>query len=141
MRNYEIGADGRWLTVESDASYDLIPGLNPMGVQETLTATAPACDLGKYLTDLDSNSNVVAATLADGVVHGQMKLVQCSVRDNVTTLTLASAESSSLDVIAFTILGDKVLLQWYDQDDDGAGYWKILARSDLDADLDTPGVS
>ncbi len=140
MRNFEIGADGRWLTVESDASYDLAPMLYPMGVQETVVAAAPACNLGKYLTDLDSNATNVAATLADGAVHGQMKLVQASVVDNTTTLTLDSAESTSLDVITFTVIGDRALLQWYDQDDDGAGYWKILELSDEDFTLDTPTV-
>ncbi len=140
MRNHEIGADGRWLTVETNESYDLVPAIYPMGVQETLTATTPACSLGKYLTDLDSNGNNVVSTLADGAVHGQMKKVQASVVDNTTSVTLASPESASLDIITFTIIGDWVLLQWYDQDDDGDGYWKILERNDEDGDVDTPTV-
>lgn len=140
MRNFEIGADGRWLTVETNETYDLVPAIYPMGVQETLTDVAPACSLGKYLTDLDSNGGVVIATLADGAVHGQMKKVQASVVDNTTSLTLASPESSSLDIITFTVIGDWVLLQWYDQDDDGDGYWKVLDRNDEDGDVDTPTI-
>ncbi len=140
MRHFEIGSDGRWLTVETDESYDLVLPLYPIGVQETLTAAAPAVSLDCYLTDLDSTSNNVAATLADGAVHGQIKKVQASVVANTTTLTLSSAESTSLDVITFTVIGDYALLMWYDQDADGTGYWKILERNDEDGDIDTPTV-
>jgi hypothetical protein len=118
-------------------SGQFIPAVFPTGAQETLTAAAPACSLVKYLTDLDAGSNAVAATLADGLVHGQMKKVQSSVVTNATTLTLASAVSTSLDVITFTVIGDYVLLQW----DAEGGYWRILERNDEDGDIDTPTVA
>ena len=142
MRNIVIGADGRGITVETDESYDLVMPIYPIGVQETLTAATPAVSLDCYLTDLDATSNGVAATLADGAVNGQMKKVQASVvSGGAVTLTLASAESASLDVITFTVIGDYALLMWYDQDDDGTGYWKILERNDEDGDIDTPTVA
>lgn len=141
MRYFDIGSDGRWLSMTSDQSYELAPALYPDGTQESLTASAPAVSLGCYLTDLDATSNAVAATLADGNVHGQMKRVQASVVSNAVTLTLASAESASLDVITFTVIGDYAILQWLDPLDDGAGYWKILERNDEDGDIDTPTVA
>jgi len=71
-----------------------------------------------------------------------MKLVQASVvSGGAVTLTLTSAESASLNVITYSVIGDRALLMWFDQDDDGTGYWKILARSDTDGDLDTPTVA
>lgn len=140
-RYLEVGADGRAITIESDETYDMVMPIYPMGVQESLTVAAPAVSLNCYLTDLDATAQGVAATLADGAVNGQMKCIQASVVSGGTTnVTLASAESASLDVITFTVIGDRVLLCWFDQDDDGAGYWKILARSDTDGDLDTPTV-
>jgi len=114
-----------------------IPAVMPTGAQETLTAAAPACSLTKFLTDLDGGSNNVAATLADGLVHGQLKKVQASVVTNDVTLTLSSAVSSSLDVITFTVIGDYALLQW----DAEGGYWRILERNDEDGDVDTPTVA
>lgn len=142
MRHFEIGSDGRFLTVETDQSYDLTSPLFPIGVQEVLTAASPAVSLNCYLSVLDATSNGVAATLADGAVNGQMKKVQASVvSGGAVTLTLASAESASLDVITFTVIGDYAILIWYDQDDDGNGYWKILERNDEDGDVDTPTVA
>lgn len=142
MRNHEIGPDGRWLTFESNETYDLVLALYPMGVQESLTAATPACDLGKYLTDLDGTSRDVEATLADGAVHGQMKKVQASVINaNTITVELSSPESASLNLIDFTVIGDWALLMWFDQDDDGDGYWKILERNNEPGDLSTPTVS
>ncbi len=140
-RNIVIGSDAQAFRIESAATHDFVIAIYPIGVQETLTATAPAVALGRFFTDLDPTSNNIAATLADGTVHGQMKKIQRSVSGNTVTLTLASPESASLDVITFTLIGDNVLLQWYDQEADGAGYWKILERNDLDGDIDTPTVA
>ncbi len=142
MRNHEIGPDGRWLTFESNETYDLVLAIYPMGVQESLTAATPACNLGKYLTVLDGTARDVEATLADGAVHGQMKKVQASVVSGRTmTVDLSSAESTSLNLITFTVIGDWALLIWYDQDDDGDGYWKVLERNDEDGDLSTPAIT
>ena len=116
---------------------DYISAVYPDGAPEQLTTAAPACSLATYLTELDSAAQAVAATLADGVVHGQMKKVIASVVTNATTLTLASAVSTSLDVVTFTVIGDSVLLQWNEED----GYWRILELLDEDADVDTPTVA
>ena len=141
MRNISIGSDPQAGVIETAETHDFVTAIYPIGVQETLTATTPVVSLNCYLTDLDSNANATVSTLADGTIHGQMKLIQASVVDNTTSVTLASPESASLDIITFTIIGDRVLLIWYDQIGDGTGYWKILARSDTDGDLDTPTVA
>lgn len=104
---------------------------------EQLTAVAPAASVLTYLTELDSASNNVIATLADGLVDGQMKRVIASVVTNTTSLTLASAVSASLDIITFTIIGDTVDLIWNAE----AGYWRIIQLLDTDRDVDTPTVA
>lgn len=142
MRHFNIGSDGRWFTVETAESYDFAIPLIPIGVQEVLTAATPAVSLDCYLTVLDATSNGVAATLADGAVHGQVKKVQAKVvSGGAVTLTLASAESASLDVITFTVIGDYATLIWYDTAGDGTGYWKVLERNDEDGDVDTPTIA
>ena len=144
MRHLEIGSDGRGIIIESvlSGTTDFVMPIYPVGVQEALTTAAPAVSIAKYFTELDATAQGVAATLADGSINGQMKRVQASVvSGGAVTLTLASAESASLDVITFTVIGDRVDLMWFDQDDDGAGYWSILALSDTDGDVDTPTVA
>ena len=73
-----------------------------------------------------TSTSTDAWTLADGVIHGQMKKVQMIVDGGTSTLTLASAVSTSLDVITYADAGDFAVLIWADQNDDGAGYWRIL---------------
>ena len=98
-------------------------------------AVSNAC----YYSAMTSTSTD-AWTLADGLVNGQMKKVQMIVDGGTATLTLASAASASLDVITFADVGDFCLLMWVDQDDDGAGYWRILELGN-DADGATGPVA
>jgi len=124
-----------WYNNTSALTVDAISGVYFDAASETLTATAPACSVNKYLSVLDATSNAVAATLADGVVDGQMKRVAASVvSGGAVTLTLASAVSTSLDVITFTVIGDTADLIWNEED----GYWRILQLIDTDRDFDTP---
>lgn len=142
MRHLEVGSDDRVFDIETAESYYPVIPLIPAGRQETLTAAAPAISLDCYLTDLDATSNNVAATLADGVWHGQRKAVQASViGGNTVTVTLASAESASFNVITFTVIGDRCELMWYKPTRDSTGYWLILELNDEDRDLDTPTVA
>lgn len=105
---------------------------------ETLTAAAPACSVNTFLSILDATSNGVAATLADGVVHGQLKRVTAKVvSGGAVTLTIASPVSSSLDVVTFTVIGDTVDLIW----NEAAGHWRIIQLLDTDRDSDTPTVA
>lgn len=102
---------------------------------ETLTAAAPAASVETFLTILDATSNGVAATLADGKVHGQLKRVTAKVvAGGTTTLTIASPVSASLDVVTFTVIGDTVDLIWNEE----SGHWRIYQLLDTDRDSDTP---
>lgn len=102
---------------------------------EALTAATPAVSVNCYLTELDATSNGVAATLADGQVHGQLKRIVASVvSGGTTTVTIASPVSSSLDVVTFSQIGDTVDLIWNAE----AGHWRILQLLDTDRDVDTP---
>lgn len=102
---------------------------------ETLTAAAPAASVETFLTILDATSNGVAATLADGKVHGQLKRVTAKVvSGGTTTLTIASPVSASLDVVTFTVIGDTVDLIWNEE----SGHWRIYQLLDTDRDSDTP---
>lgn len=105
---------------------------------EALTAAAPAVSVDCYLTELDATSNAVAATLADGQVHGQLKRVVASVvSGGAVTLTIASPVSASLDVVTFTVIGDTVDLIWNGE----AGHWRVIQLLDTDRDVDTPTVA
>lgn len=93
------------------------------GAPETLTASAPAASVDVYMTKLDATSNGVAATLADGNFHGQLKKVQAIVvSGGTTTLTISSPVSASLNLITFGTLGDFAVLIWSEV----GGYWRIL---------------
>jgi len=117
---------------------DFISPVVPDAAPEALTAAAPACSLQTFVTELDATSNGVAATLADGLVDGQMKRVIASVvSGGTTTLTIASPVSTSLDVITFTVIGDTVDLIWNAEN----GYWRVLQLLDTDRDVDTPTVA
>ena len=125
-----------WDNGSTVPSVNFIQPVIPDAALERLTASAPACSVQCYLTDLDSTSNAVAATLADGLVHGQLKRVQATVVTNATTLSITSAVSTSLDVVTFTVIGDYVDLIWNAED----GYWQAYALADEDGDLDTPTI-
>ena len=105
---------------------------------EALTTAAPAVSVQCYFTELDATAQGVAATLADGVVHGQMKRITASVVSGGTTnVTIASPVSSSLNVVTFSVIGDTVDLIWNEE----AGYWRILALTDVDRNISTPVAS
>lgn len=142
MRHLTVGSDDRVFDIETGESYYPAIPLIPCGRQEVLTAAAPAVGLDCYLTVLDATSNGVASTLADGVWHGQLKKIQARVVSGGTTnVTLASAESASLDVITFSVIGDWCLLMWYKPTRDSTGYWLVLERNDEDGDVDTPAIA
>ena len=124
-----------WYANTTALTVDFISAVYPDAASESLTAAAPAASVLKYLTVLDATSNGVACTLADGIVHGQMKrFIAKVVSGGATTVTLASPVSSSLDVITFTVIGDTADLQWNAED----GYWRILALTDVDRNISTP---
>lgn len=119
-------------------SVDFISPVIPDAAPETLTAAAPACSLFTFVSNLDGTSNNVAATLADGLVDGQLKRVVASViGGNTITLTITSPVSASLDVVTFTVIGDTVDLMWNAEDQ----YWRIIQFVDTDRDIDTPTVA
>jgi hypothetical protein len=102
---------------------------------EALTAAAPACSVQTFVSKLDATSNNVAATLADGLVDGQLKRVICSViGGNTVTLTLASPVSASADVVTFTAIGDTVDLMWNAEDEN----WVIVQFVNTTRNLSTP---
>lgn len=123
-----------WDNGETVPSVAFFSPVIPDAAPEALTAAAPACSLQTFVSELDSTSNAVAATLADGLVHGQMKRVIASVVLNTTTLTIASPVSASLDVVTFSVIGDTVDLIWNAEQ----GYWRIIQLLDTDRDVDTP---
>ena len=108
-----------------------------LAVQEALTTAAPAASVHVYLTELDATAQAVACTLADGLIHGQMKrFIASVVSGGAVTVTLASAVSTSFDVITFTVIGDTADLIWNAED----GYWQVIALVDVDRNISTPTV-
>ena len=138
MRYMSIGSDPYPFQIVSDQTNEVIVPIVFDAAPEALTAAAPAVSVDCYFTELDATSNGVAATLADGNVHGQLKKVQASVvSGGAVTLTIASPVSAALDVVTFTVIGDEVTLIWSET----GGYWRILELNDADADVDTPTVA
>ena len=127
-----------WFDDDATPTVDFMSLVIPDGAPEALTAAAPACSLETYISELDATSNAVAATLADGYVHGQVKRVIASVvSGGAVTLTIASAVSASLNVVTFTVIGDTADLIWNQEE----GYWRIYQLLDTDRDVDTPTVA
>ena len=127
-----------WFDDDATPTVDFMSPVIPDGAPEALTVAAPACSLETYISELDATSNAVAATLADGYVHGQVKRVIASVvSGGAVTLTIASAVSASLNVVTFTVIGDTADLIWNQEE----GYWRIYQLLDTDRDVDTPTVA
>jgi len=124
MRNIQCGSDGRAIVLESSQTPDFIIPVYIDAAPEAVSG-AGAVSVACYYSAMTSTSTD-AWTLADGTMSGQMKKVQMIVDGGTSTLTLASPVSASLDVITYADAGDFAILQWVDQDDDGAGYWRIL---------------
>jgi hypothetical protein len=121
---------------------NLTSGLNAFypvfldAAEETLTA-AGAVSVNTSYTNLDSTAGAMAMTLADGVVHGQFKEVHMSVDNGDATLTLASAVSTSLDVVTFADAGDYAILIWNEED----GYWRIVKTGNYADGATAPAVA
>lgn len=137
MRTLYIGSDNHVFRVESDYSEDVLIPVIFDAASEALTTSAPAASVATFYTTLDATAQGVAATLADGRLHGQLKKVQAINVDSATTLTIASPVSASLDVVTFADVGDFALLIWNSEE----SYWRILETGN-DADgVTAPAVA
>jgi len=90
----------------------------PQGAQQSLSG-AGAVNVTSYST-VWTSGGAVAGTLANGVRIGQLKEIMLTVAGGTGTLTPATA--SGFTTIAFSVVGDMVLLEWT-----GSG-WIILKR-------------
>jgi predicted RecA/RadA family phage recombinase len=90
----------------------------PQGAQQALSG-AGAVNVTSYST-VWTSGGAVAGTLANGVRIGQLKEIMLTVAGGTGTLTPATA--SGFTTIAFSVVGDMVLLEWT-----GSG-WIILKR-------------
>jgi predicted RecA/RadA family phage recombinase len=90
----------------------------PQGAQQALSG-AGAVNVTSYST-VWTSGGAVAGTLANGVRIGQLKEIMLTVAGGTGTLTPATA--SGFTTIAFSVVGDMVLLEWT------ASGWIILKR-------------
>lgn len=93
----------------------------PQGAQQSLSG-AGAVNVTSYSTAWTSGG-AVAGTLANGTRVGQLKEILLTVAGGTGTLTPATA--SGFTTIAFSVVGDMVLLQWT------AAGWIILKRCNV----------
>ena len=93
----------------------------PAGAQQALTG-AGAINVTSYHTAWTSGG-AVAGTLADGLRIGQLKEITLVVAGGTGTLTPATFADGA--TIAFSVVGDNVLLRWTK-----AG-WKVLRRMNV----------
>lgn len=99
--------------------------LIPDGATESLTTSATSQDLSltSYLTEITGETAADVAKVPAAEREGHLKKVLYiaeSAAGDSCALTLAKAESDSLDVITFTTVGDYALLMWV------GTYWKII---------------
>ena len=79
--------------------------------QEIITATAATLFSGG-ISLLDSTSNVISATLGDGLYIGQRKIVSMIEASNSSTLSVTNHETSSPEVFTFSAVDQYVILMW-----------------------------
>lgn len=99
--------------------------LIPDGATESLTTSGTSADvsLTSYLTEITGETAADKAKVPAAEREGHLKKVLYiaeSAAGDSCALTLAKAESDSLDVITFTTVGDYALLMWV------GTYWKII---------------
>lgn len=78
---------------------------------ESLTAAAPALHTFG-LSELDSTSNAVDGTLANGTFIGQIKIIRMTEASNSSTITIANHTTSDPEVATFNALGEELILMW-----------------------------
>ena len=83
--------------------------------------TGGALSLTSYINTIATDGDDDAFTLADGLAKGQlMKVILVTDGGGDAVLTIASAISSSLDIITFSNVGDTAELMW------NGTAWRIL---------------
>ena len=90
--------------------------------QESVTTAAPALSVEKSLSIIDSTSNAVNATLADGTIVGQVKRICMSNASNASDVTIASPSNADRKVADFNAVTDYLELIW-----NGTG-WMVTAN-------------
>lgn len=79
---------------------------------ETISVAGPTAASLYGTTILDGTTAAAAATLADGVVIGQLKLFSCSNSTSDPTLTVAHHATSDPEVFTYGTAGMFTLLMW-----------------------------
>ena len=78
---------------------------------ETVTASGPELNISGS-SAIDSSSNAVAATLADGTYIGQRKTIRADDVTNAVTVTVANHETSTNEVFTATVVGHYLIVEW-----------------------------
>ena len=125
-----------------NGAVQILPGITGNGSGGTLTnvgyipdnqsfdiaagGTTTALSLTSYVNTIATDAGGDAFTLADGLATGQlMKVILVTDGGGDGTLTIASAISSSLDIITFSNVGDVAELMW------NGTAWRILAMYNM----------
>jgi len=80
-------------------------------VTEVLTTAAPAASLTGTST-IDSSSNAVEATLANGTVIGQVKVIVMTDASNSSTVSIANHQTSDPEVATFNAADETGVFMW-----------------------------
>jgi len=96
---------------------------NQGGWIETATGTFTCKPWG--VTNINSGSGAVTATLGDGQYAGQQKLVVMTNSDNASTLSVTNHETSDPEVFAFDAVDDALKLEWTGTE------WITIANSNV----------
>ena len=90
---------------------------------ETLTSTAPVIDPDITVSLIDSTSNAVDGTLADGTEEGQIKMIVMIEASNSSTVTVAKHLTSDPEVFTFDAVEEMLIMVW------GGGQWNTIHKT------------
>ena len=123
------------LIIMAEFLFPLIPDGSSEAI--TVSGTNTVMSVESYLTKITGANADDKASLPDGLKVGQLKKVQYvaeSEGGDDVDVTLTSAESTSLDVIRMTTVGDYFICQWT------GSFWKILELGNETGNMTTPTV-
>ena len=123
------------LIIMAEFLFPLIPDGSSEAI--TVSGTNTVMSVESYLTKITGANADDKASLPDGLKVGQLKKVQYVAESEAgddVDVTLTSAESTSLDVIRMTTVGDYFICQWT------GSFWKILELGNTTGNMTTPTV-
>tara|TARA_R100000458_G_C8011989_1_gene75576 strand:+ start:84 stop:440 length:357 start_codon:yes stop_codon:yes gene_type:complete len=114
----------------ADFLFPLIPDATADRI--TTTETTQAISVETYVTEIITDAGDNVATLPAGLKKGQLKKIihHTDGTSGEVVITLVNAESTDLDVVTLTNIGEFVVCMWV------GSYWRVLESGRVDSAVD-----